>query len=250
MRIAVVVCCLLAVTGVACLIAGIVLFHTKSASCDKPTGGGTSSRVTCRFSEEAQRVGLPEFLQKVQDTFYDLHPERIALKTNVSVKEILEKFASYDPSPAKLQQTTDKSLELLREIKSKKIMKHKMKPREKKALAQVTHYLQHVFGTPYDGNYYAGDYLLGPSFFCLQAICDVTKHWGTALPYFKPSTVDEVQLLLNKIKTMNHTFVQYKENMIYGAKAGMVRSIEDCRSGVQSLVGRRFWYMTEPEGTV
>lgn len=243
--IAVVICSLLAVVGIACLIAGIVLLHKKSSCNDEPA---TSPAATCSYSEEAQRVDLPEFLQNVQDTFYDLHPETIISKNpKVSKKEILQKFRSYDPSPAHLQRTTDKSFELLAEIKGKKITKQKLKPRERKALAQVIHYLQHVFGTPYDGNYYNGDYLLGPNMFCWQPICNVNTYWVVAVDSIKPTTADEVQLVLNMVKTLNHTYAQYRHNLIYGVQSGMVRSIEDCKAGLQTFF-RSYSGLNEPKG--
>lgn len=235
----IIVCVLLVVVGIACIISGIVLLHKKSvASCQKNLYREETSSlppVTCNYSKEALRVGLPEFLQKVQDTYYDLHPEKIYLKPKVTTKEIWEKFQGYDPSPAKLKLITDKSFELLEEIKAKKIMKHQLKPRERKSLSQVMHYLQHVFGTPYSGNYYTGDYLLGPGFFCfsMQPECSFVKNWlsGTQAP----SSVEEVHLLLDKIKTLNHTFSQYRQNLIDGAKAGMVRYIDDCKKGLNDF---------------
>ncbi|XP_031562253.1 uncharacterized protein LOC116298050 isoform X3 [Actinia tenebrosa] len=235
----IIVCVALVVAGIACIISGIILLHEKSvASCHKDHYSPKASSilpVTCNYSQEALRVGLPEFLQKVQDTFYDLHPEKIYLKPNVLKKEILEKFQGYDPSPAKIKLTTDKSFELLAEIKGKKITKQLLKPRERKALSQVMHYLQHVFGMPYDGNYYTGYYLLGPGFFCveMQSICTFTRlfsHW-----IVPPSSVNEVQILLNKIKTLNHTFSQYRQNLIDGVRAGMVRDIDDCKRGLHSF---------------
>ena len=36
---------------------------------------------------------------------------------------------------------------------------------------QLKHYLQHNFGTPYDENYYNGDWMMGPNFFCRQPFC-------------------------------------------------------------------------------
>lgn len=246
-KIAIVVCSLLAVVGVACLIAGIVLLH-KKPSCDDDDPNTSPAIPTCSYSEEAQRVDLPGFLQNVQDTFYDLHPETILSKRpKVSKNEILQKFRSYDPSPGHLKRTTDKSLKLLAEIKQKKITKQKLKPRERKALAQVIHYLQHIFGTPYDGNYYNGDYLLGPNMFCWQPICEVKSYWIAVVYSIKPTTVDEVQLVLNMVKTLNHTYSQYRHNLMYGVHAGMVRSMQDCKAGLQKFF-RRYSGINEPRG--
>lgn len=236
----IIVCVVLGATGIACVISGIVLLHKKSvSSCEKENYDEekpSTFQVTCNYSKEALRVGLPEFLQKVQDTFYDLHPEKIFEKPEVTEKEVWEKFQGYDPSPAKLKHITDTSFKLLAEIRAKKILKHQMKPRERKALAQVLHYLKHVFGTPYSGNYYAGDYLLGPGFFCLtmQPECHYNVRLG--LSRLPPCSLQEVHLLLNAIRTLNHTFSQYRQNLIDGAKAGMVRFIDDCKKGVSDFL--------------
>lgn len=233
-RALIVICSLLAITGIACLIAGVV-FITKS----KPSCAEQDSREErCAYSPEASRHHLPEFFQKVQDVYYELHPENIARKPKVTSKEIFEKFMPYDPSPARLKYTTDRSLELYQELKSKKIVKHKMKPRERKGLAQLLHYLKTIFGTQYDGNYYTGDYLLGPNMFCWQRICKSYQYALSNIGHsLKPSSVKEFESVLTRLKALNHTFTQYKENLKYGVKAGMVRSVEPCKVGVDSLIG-------------
>ena len=80
-------------------------------------------------------------------------------------------YVAYDPSPEAIKTRTDAALALLKEIRDKVINTDALKPRERKALAQVKHYLQHVFGQPYDVNYYAGDWMMGPNLFCWQPIC-------------------------------------------------------------------------------
>ncbi|PFX16666.1 hypothetical protein AWC38_SpisGene19047 [Stylophora pistillata] len=144
----------LAITGLAFLIAGIVLLSKGDASCPGRISPNKAER--CSYSEEAITKGLDKFLQKVQDSYYRLHPNKISTKPNVSPAEIRAKYRSYDPSPRNIKIITDEALALLVEINAKTFQSHKLKPRERKALAQVKHYLQHIFGTPYDVNYYAG----------------------------------------------------------------------------------------------
>ena len=48
------------------------------------------------------------------------------------------RFLPYNPDPMYLKRKTDRTRELLQEINSVKIDENKMKPREVKALAQVT----------------------------------------------------------------------------------------------------------------
>ena len=117
-----------------------------------------------------------------------------------------------------------------------------MLPRERKAVAQVKHYLQSNFGSPYDENYYAGDWMMGPNYFCWQPICyigsDLGAHFNTKSYGFQPQTVDDVEFVIESIRKHGKSVIQYVENMKYGIKAGMVRSVEDCKSGLNSISGR------------
>ena len=220
----------LAITGLICLITGIVLLtRDHDTSCDE------SSPRRCSYSDEAVRGGLDTFLQKVQDSYYRLHPNRIAYKPRVSPSEIREKYRSYDPSPSNVKIITDEAWELLDEIKKTNFEVHKLKPRERKALAQVKHYLQHVFGTPYDVNYYAGDFLMGPNLWCWQPLCDTPSEMKKSLYHFKPNSTKDLENLLSKLAGIKETFVQYKKNMEYGVLVGMVRSVEECKAGINGL---------------
>ena len=225
----------LAISGLICLITGIVILagHT---SCEEATPHADSNTLDrCLYSDEAVRGGLDTFLQKVQDSYYRLHPNKIAYKPGVSPSEIREKYRSYDPSPNNIKLITDEAWALLDEINATKLEVHKLKPREKKALAQVKHYLQHVFGTAYDVNYYAGDFLLGPNLWCWQPLCDTPYEIKNSLYHFKPNTTKDLENLQRKLAEIKNTFVQYKKNMEYGVLVGMVRAIEECKAGINGL---------------
>ena len=239
----------LAITGLAFLIAGIVLLSKDDASCSEGSSN-TSNRKSlnsapgrkslnlterCSYSEEAITKGLDKFLQKVQDSYYKLHPNKISSKPKVSSAEIQAKYRSYDPSPQNIKIITDKALALLDEINAIIFESHKLKPRERKALAQVKHYLQHIFGTPYDVNYYAGDFLLGPNLWCWQPLCDTRSEMKNSLYHFKPNSTEDLENLLKKFGEIKETFVQYRKNMEYGVLVGMVRSVEQCKAGINGL---------------
>lgn len=239
----------LAITGLAFLIAGIVLLSKGDASCSEGSSN-TSNRKSlnsapgrkslnlterCSYSEEAITKGLDKFLQKVQDSYYKLHPNKISSKPKVSSAEIQAKYRSYDPSPQNIKIITDKALALLDEINAIIFESHKLKPRERKALAQVKHYLQHIFGTPYDVNYYAGDFLLGPNLWCWQPLCDTRSEMKNSLYHFKPNSTEDLENLLKKFGEIKETFVQYRKNMEYGVLVGMVRSVEQCKAGINGL---------------
>ena len=233
--------------GIACLITGIILLVRRNAMrCEdsKVQEGRSETKVErCSFSEEAKQSGFVSFLQRVQDTTFDLHPFLIARKPKVSATEVQKKFKVYDPSPSNLKLVTDTSKTLLQELNRIEIDEKKLKSRERKALAQLRHYLKHVFGTPFDGNYYFGDFLLGPNVFCWQPICDVGSSLQRSLRFFKPSDIRGLETLIEKLAEVNKTFAIYTDNLRYGVKAGMVRSVEECRSGLDAIQ-RRFFNIT------
>ena len=225
----------LAVAGLGFLVAGIILL-TRDRSCDvHPTPANNLEADRCLPSDEAVRSGLDRFLQKVEDTYYQLHPNKIAWKPGVTASEVRTKYRAYDPSPRNIKLITDKAWALLGEIDNADVEHAILKPREKKALAQVKHYLKHVFGTAYDVNYYAGDFLLGPNLWCWQPICEIPYDFQKHLPYFKPLNTKDLEKLGEKLAEVNRTFLQYQSNMEYGVRAGMVRSVEQCLAGINGF---------------
>ena len=78
------------------------------------------------------------------------------------------------------------------------------------SLPKVKHYLQHTFGVPFDENYYAGDWMMGPNFFCWQPICDVPRAIdGFALNLF-PKTFTDVRKIYYTLQAHKKTFKQYR----------------------------------------
>ncbi|KAL9986419.1 hypothetical protein ACROYT_G000566 [Oculina patagonica] len=199
---------------------------------------GPSSR--CDFSEEAKRVGLDGFLNRVKETYYTLHPYEVHLDPDASTESIKVEYAAYDPTPSVIKNRTDISLALFKEINETRINTNALKHRERKALAKVKHFLQHVFGQPYDVNYYAGDWMLGPNNRCLQEICNhgnaVSKGLGR---HHKPYSVADVELIGTKLKTHKAGILQYIDNMKMGVRKGMVRTVEECEAG-SLAINRRY----------
>ncbi|XP_048583523.1 uncharacterized protein LOC5513995 [Nematostella vectensis] len=237
----------LALLGIVLLIVGIVLIvrsNEKASECrgstsetdgGNPTATPTPSPVNrCASSAEAKRSGLDKFLNKVIDAYFDTHPNQIIYKLGVTQADIKRIYRPYDPSPANIKKVTDRAMELYYEISNATISEASLKPREKKALYQVKHYLKHIFATPYDGNYYAGDFLMGPNLFCWQPMCSINSEIRTTFLNFKPSTIADFELLREKLSLLNGTFHQYIANMRYGVQAGMVRSVEECKAGLDS----------------
>lgn len=233
--------------GIILFIVGIVLIaiasvdknSTKHEEQTPPTSTPVPQTYSaCALSDEARNSGLPEFLNRVKTTYYELHPYEVYSDPDVPENKVKVEYVAYDPSPEVIKKRTDASLALLKEIKDKVINTDALKPRERKALAQVKHYLDHVFGQPYDVNYYAGDWMMGPNLFCWQPIC-VHGHGiynGLGL-YHKPYNTSDVELIETKLITHKDGILQYIENMKMGVRKGMVRSIEECQAGIDAIRG-------------
>lgn len=226
---------LLILVGVILLIVGIILMVKSASKGDCQTAGSKGKH--CDYSEEAMRAGVDDFLRKVQDKFLELHPHVLLSKQGgVTLADLQKNFKPYDPNPVVLKKITDSSRDLLRELDALDVNTRQLKPREKKALAQVRHYLQNNFGTPYDGDYYAGDFLMGPNLFCWQPICGIGKfdiRYG--ISSMRPKNLQDVNIVLEKIKLVEKSFQRYIVNLQSGIKAGMVRSIEECKAGIDSF---------------
>ena len=190
----------------------------------------------CGYSDEAKRVNLQAFLMKVHDTFYALRPHELVSKSNVPVDEFRKKFRLYDPSPKHIKRETDETMELLKELQLMKVNFGKLKPREEKAIKQTEQFVQHVFGTSYrEGNYYTGQFLLGPTAYCWEPICAIPNYIKEGFKRFQPASEEEVIQLFQMVQ---QTFDQYQANMQYGMEAGMVRPLEACKAGIDALKRR------------
>jgi len=227
----------IALIGLILLIVGIVLLvNAKREECDTSVASQSGSN-RCSYSEEAKRAGVDTFLQKVQDKYYELHPQDLVFKPGgVELSVLMTKFKPYNPDPKNLKRITDSVQNLLGELQGLGVNTRLLKPREKKAIAQLKHFLKNNFGSPYDADYYAGDFLMGPNLFCWQQICsvgysDIEKGLGNLFP----KNLHDVRLFLNKMKLVADTFSTYINNMRLGVKAGMVRSTEECLAGINSF---------------
>ena len=249
---------LLIFLGIVLVITGISLLalsNSKAPNCGhvdreprtattSPSREQTSNWALCEYSHEAQRIGLEEFIRKVKSTYYKHHPFNIVYHPDVFyenlefavVERVKEEYVAYDPTPSVIKSRTDASLALLEEFNNIDFHLNALKPRERKSVAQIRHYLQHMFGQPYDMNYYTGDWMMGPNLFCWQPVCyhgfDVYNGIGL---YHKPYDVSDLKLLKEKLETHKAGILQYIENMKMGIRKGMVRSVEECLAGTDSI---------------
>eukprot|EP00794_Sanderia_malayensis_P009552 gene9552-10539_t len=222
--------------GISLLIAGIVIKNKDNAECKKHAAntGNTAKRVS--------NPAFLSFVAKVQKTYYKINPNKIIYMPDVTDATVRQEFSAYDARPIAIKRRTDTARALYNEITGMKLNEQNMIMRERKALAQVKHYLQNNFDSPYDENYYAGDWMMGPNYFCWQPICyignDLRAHFGTSAKAHNPSTLEDVEFVIASIKKHGQSAIQYMKNMQYGVKAGMVRSVMDCQSGYNSIRSR------------
>jgi len=232
----------IALIGLIFLVVGIVLLtKANREGCDSTVAGQSGAKTDrCSYSEEAKRAGVDTFMQKVQDTYFELHPQDLIYKPGgVDLSVLRAKFKPYNPDPKNLKRITDSARNLLDELQGLGVNTRRLKPRERKAIAQLKHFLQNNFGWPYDADYYAGDFLMGPNLFCWQQICGVGRSdIEQGLGNFSPKNLDDVRLFLNKMKLVAKTFSTYINNLRLGVKAGMVRSTEECIAGINSFKRR------------
>ena len=216
------------IAGVLVIIAAIILIigislYVKNAD-------------TCRkVSTNVEAKKLLDFLNKVKTEYYKMDRQYSFHDPEVKTEQLLDIVAPYNPHPMAIKNRTDKCISLSKEFQRLNIDLRLLKPREKKAAAQLQHFLDSNFGSPYDQNYYAGDWMMGPNYFCWQPICDIAttieEHFNEKEHGIQPKTVKDVEKIIYILKKFKLMFEQYQENMHYGVKAGMVRSEEACIAG-------------------
>ena len=166
--------------------------------------------------------------------YYKLHPHKY-LELKITPEFYLKNYKPYDPSPENIKRVTDEGLALVAELDKLPLNLDKLNGREQKAYAQVRHFCENNFGQPYDVNYYVGDWLMGPNYFCWQPICTLSNDIKASLEFLKPKRFADVEHIKTKLKLFKKTLEQYTANMRMGWKVGMLRSIEDCKASLDSF---------------
>ena len=65
-------------------------------------------------------------------------------------------------------------------------------------------------------NYYAGDWVMGPTFYCKQPICNVGKHLHDLLIFLKPENTQDMKVIEDKLKTHKDGILQYMKKLKNG----------------------------------
>ena len=229
------------------LIVGIVLIalaiKKKGETDNEASSTSTSPAASsfCDYSEEAKRIRLEEIIMRAKKTYYEKHPFMLPEDPDASREEIKKKYTSYNPTPDYIKSVTDAAWSLYNEVKEIKVDSKKLKPRERKALSQLKHYLKTVFGQPFDMNFYAGDWMMGPTFYChprQQVICNLGAHLQGLLRSLKPENLQDIELIEEKLKTHKKGILRYIENLKMGKLHGMVHSQDACEAGRNALRNR------------
>ena len=231
-----------AIIAVIILIVGIVLIALASKKKDckgEETGnkGSPEKQVSsfCEYSEEAKRIGLDEIILRAKTAYYEKLPFKLPDDPDATREDIKKKYSAYNPTPEYIKSVTDAAWELYKQVNETKMDSDKLKPRERKAISQLKHYLKTIFGQPFDMNFYAGDWMMGPTFICKQPICTIGTDLKAMLGSLKPENLEDVELIESKMKIVKEGILRYMENLKMGKLHGMVYSQEACVSGRDTL---------------
>ncbi|XP_001640303.2 uncharacterized protein LOC5520476 [Nematostella vectensis] len=221
--------------------AGVIMI-TVSVLNNKPSNdlnshGKNADQTSANHQNSAKRDAVPNlliFLQKVQTAYFAAYPYKIITKPGVTNAEIRAVFKPYDPRPSALKHTTDVASRLKRELDSHftPLVEGMLSNRELKGLYEARFFLRHFNSNPYETDYYAGDFMLGPNIFSWQPSGSLFMWLQYTGDHLKPRTFGEVVEFLGTLRKYKDTVLGLKENMKLGVKAGMVRSREACKAGL------------------
>lgn len=78
--------------------------------------------------------------------------------------------------------------------------------------------------------------MLGPNRFCYtEIIARLPFHLRAFLKKLSPETIEDMEVIIEALKSFGKGIKQYHENIKLGVKVGMVGSIEECRVGLDCI---------------
>ena len=77
-------------------------------------------------------------------------------------------------------------------------------------LFQMKQFLRTTFATPYDANFYSGDWMLGPNYFCWQPICSLGYDLARYSQWVRPKNLDDLEHILNVLYEHGEAVKQYQ----------------------------------------
>lgn len=219
----------------------IILLTVNKTKGTVETNGQQSS--SCTLSYEAKRIGLGSFLNELEWRYYELMPEKIGFKTDVTTDEIRKHYRPYDPHPNAIKNFTDQVRKLYDrlEVIVGKANGSLLTMRENKGMYLAQFLLRNSFDWgPYQRDYYAGDWMFEPNLYCWQPICDILTNLEKVILRFQPKNLAEMEAIEELLKKHNGTISQYIENLKLGVATGMVRSVRSCKAGIIALKRRYY----------
>ena len=217
------------IIGSVVLVFGLYKYHNTPCLTYNETMKGD----VVKNSDQMKLFGI---LNRVYDLFFEIYPNEAQSNVVLSWPERFHAFKPYDAHWETLKARTDHSRRMRKELADLNIDLSNLRPREKKAYAQLEHYLDHNFGIPYHEDYYAGDWMTGPNYGCWQSFCTLTKPLQVLFSKsgFIPRSVEDVKTMIEKLKMFRKSVFDYRDNMVLGVKSGFVRSVETCDSGYET----------------
>ena len=200
--------------------------------CEDTSDTLSNTADFCKHGNEAIQSGLIDLLANVRQTHNEVTPYAAFLSLNpdlVPSRQYLQ--------PSTIKDETDKARILFDKLKSLTIDESKLTSRELKGAIEVEHFLSHNFGQPED-DYYNGLWLLGPNLMCSSSyMCSWFQYhiMYTASLSNPLQSKEDILKIRKALEYYNKTVHQYIENVRYGVKSGMVRSIEACLAGLDAI---------------
>ena len=68
-----------------------------------------------------------------------------------------------------------------------------------------------------------------------EAVSHIPRYIWMVARYHKPVTLEDMQEVLKLLQEIGKSVIQYETNVRMGVKVGMVRTLEECRVGIQCL---------------
>jgi hypothetical protein len=66
-----------------------------------------------------------------------------------------------------------------------------------------------MMSTDFESGFYDGGWMFGPDYFCFDRICHLQKEIQILTYYFRPTNVEDIEILANVFLHYNLTFNQY-----------------------------------------
>lgn len=145
-------------------------------------------------------------------------------------------YRPYVPTPTTLKRDADEANRLLKSLGHLKINHTRLKPREERLVHQFRYFLKSNFDNIYEA-YYDGIFMLGPDYFCEQAICMVGNFFEAALRRMRNyiKSVKDLKDLISLVRDHKQTFEVYLKNVQQGPPRGMVHSKEVCKAASKTF---------------